>query len=346
MGTLGTAPRLVVGLDVGGSKVHGVLLVDGRLCREERRRTHRGVDGVLDVAAETVAALLDGGPPPDAVGVGVPGLVDPTAGAVAHAVNLGISGTVPLASLLAKRLGAPVTVENDLDVAALGAADVLGLEGDLAYLALGTGLGAGLLLGGRLNRGHGGGAGEIGHLPYRPDAPGATRCPCGQVGCLEQYASGSALDDAWAAAGRGGADHAPAPVEVFGEAAAGDLVAVRIRDGFIEAVATAVQTVGLTTGVPHIVLGGGVSQVGEPLLAAVRLALERRGSGSALLRSLDLAGRVRLSPGSNVAPHGAALAASAPAGVRWSKPDVQRRGTDQAPISRPAPRVFPSGGAV
>ena len=91
---------------------------------------------------------------------------------------------------------------------------------DLAFLALGTGLAAGLLLEGRLRRGSTGGAGEIGHLTLVPDG---LPCKCGQLGCLEQYASGSALDTAWPSRyGR------PAPEELFAAAEAGD--AARRRD--------------------------------------------------------------------------------------------------------------------
>ncbi len=114
-----------------------------------------------------------------------------------HAVNLGLIEPADLGGLVGLRLGVPVRVENDLNAAALGAAALLGLpRGDLAFLAVGTGLAAGLLLDERLRRGAGGAAGEIGHVTYRPDGP---RCRCGQRGCLEEYASGRALEAAWQA---------------------------------------------------------------------------------------------------------------------------------------------------
>jgi glucokinase len=208
---------------------------------------------------------------------------------------------VALAPLLAARLGGvPVVVENDLNVAALGAARVLGLSGDLAFLALGTGVAAGLLLGGELRRGQRGGAGEIGHIPVDPAGP---RCPCGQRGCLELYASGAAIDAVWP-----NPNGRPTAVDLFDAAAAADGTAVRIRDRFADAVAAAVRLLVLTCDVEHVVLGGGVAEVGPPLLEAVAGSLRRQAAGSAFLRSLGIAERLQLVPEEvPVAPIGAAL---------------------------------------
>ncbi|MCL3860384.1 ROK family protein [Actinotalea sp. K2] len=302
-------PGWSVGLDVGGTKVLGVLLDADAVVRQTVRvPTRRGVDGVVSCAEQAVLALCSaqGLAPGDlnGVGVGVPGLVDPSTGGVSHAVNLDIPGSdVPLGPLLAARLGGVgVDVENDLNVAALGAARVLGVtSGDLAFLALGTGVAAGLLLDGTLRRGHVGAAGEIGHVPYAATGP---VCPCGQRGCLELYASGSAIDAAWPSrTGR------PAPAEVFEAAASGDPQACAIRDAFVQAVATAVRLLVLTCDVEHVVLGGGVSEIGQPLLAAVSGAVRSQASGSPFLATLRIAERVQIVPsGALVAPIGAALA--------------------------------------
>jgi len=302
-----------VGLDIGGTKVLGVLLDgDASVRGTVRVQTRRGTEGVVGAAAEVVERLCAGAglAPGDltGVGAGVPGVVDPLTGAVAHAVNLGIfDQAVQLAPLLTAALhGVPVTVENDLNVAAVGAARVLGLDGDLAFLALGTGVAAGLLLGGGLRRGHRGVAGEIGHVPHDPAGP---RCPCGQRGCLELYASGSALGAAWPSRhGR------PAAAELFEAAAGGDRTACAVRDDFAAAVASAVRLLVLTCDVEHVVLGGGVAEVGAPLLAAVTRQLHAQAAGSSFLRSLQIADRVQLVPaGLAVAPIGAALAVRAPA---------------------------------
>lgn len=300
---------LSVGLDVGGTKVLGVLLDhDGTVLGSARLPTALGVDGVVDSVVLTVQRLCaDVGVTPSGlvgVGLGLPGMVDAASGEVSYAVNLRMDDAgIPVGRLVAERLGVPVAVENDLNAAALGASRVLGLPGDLAVLALGTGVAAGLLLDGRLRRGRHGAAGEIGHLTYRDEGP---VCPCGQRGCLELYASGAALDAQWPVpTGR----HAPA--EVFAAAARGEGRAVEVRDRFADAVAHAVRLLVLTCDVDHVLIAGGVADVGGPLLEAVRAALLRRLGGSEFLGSLGMADRVRLlGSDSLAAPIGAALLAA------------------------------------
>ena len=300
-----------VGLDIGGTKVDGVLLDAASAVRGTlRAATVRGTDGVVACAARVVRELCAAAGLDTAdvvgVGVGVPGLVDPRTGSVSHAVNLGMDlSDVPLGALLTSALdGVPVRVENDVNAAALGAAHLLGLGADLAYLALGTGVAAGVVLDGRLRRGFRGGAGEIGHVPYEPSGP---QCACGQRGCLELYASGSTLDAAWPVGPGLRASH-----EVFEAAASGDPRAAAVRDAFVEAVAAAVRLIVLTYDVERVVLGGGVAEVGEPLLDGVRTVLHRQADGSGLLRSLAIADRVVLAPpGAPVAPVGSALAVRA-----------------------------------
>ncbi|TYP83659.1 ROK family protein [Blastococcus xanthinilyticus] len=296
-----------VGLDIGGTKVLGVLLDEAGAVRHSvRAATRPGVAGVVASAEQVVRQLCAGAGlvPQDlaGVGAGVPGLVDPGTGRLSYAVNLGIhERAVDLAPLLSARLdGVPVVLENDLNVAAVGAARLLGLRGDLAFLALGTGVAAGLLLGGELRRGRHGAAGEIGHIPYDPSGP---RCPCGQQGCLELYASGAALDLAWPA--RNGR---PAAADLFAAAADGDRRAVAVRDRFADAVAAAVRLLVLTCDVEHVVLGGGVADVGPPLLEAVVARAREQAARSAFLQSLAVPERVQLAPrGVPVAPVGAAL---------------------------------------
>jgi predicted NBD/HSP70 family sugar kinase len=300
---------LAVGLDVGGTKVLGVLLGPDDVVRHQVRvPTSPGVDGVVASAARAVRALTDrAGTTPGrlaGLGLGLPGMVDPAAGTVAHAVNLGIAdGPAPVAALVAAALGTGhVVVDNDLNAAAAGAARVLGHRADVAFLALGTGLAAGFLLDGRLRRGWLGAAGEIGHLPLDLAGPA---CPCGQRGCLELYASGGSLEARWPTA-----DGVPAAAALFAAAAAGDRRAVALRDDFASAVAAAVRILVLTTDVERVVLGGGVREVGDELLRVVTAALEEQAATSGFLASMRLAERVELAPrGVPVAAIGAALAA-------------------------------------
>ena len=299
--------QLRVGLDIGGSKVHAVAVDDdGAVVAQARRTTLTGGAGVLRTASEVLLALAaaTGTTVRDfvGVGVGVPGLVDPAEGGVAHAVNLGVAGdAMALRESLGRLTGAPVTVENDVNAAALGAALLLELpEPDLAYLSIGTGMAAGVVLDGVLRRGTRHAAGEIGHIPLDPAGP---LCPCGQRGCLEVLASGSAIARRWPSP-----DGLPAAQALFRAADAGDPAARRIRAEVVGHLAGAVRLLVLTLDVGVVVLGGGVAQVGEPLGTAVRQALVHLQAGSPFLQALDLPSRVVMSPPDRpVAAIGAAL---------------------------------------
>jgi len=297
-----------VGLDIGGTKIEGVVVGDdATVLASLVRATPSGADAVVDAAGSMVAELLDGSGVDLArqrpVGVGIPGLVDVGSGSVKHAVNLGIDGEwLSLGERLSARLGHRVVIENDVNVAALGTTPLLppGRARDLAYLSIGTGLAAGLVLDGRLRRGVHGAAGEVGHLAIDPTGE---PCSCGQRGCLETVGSGSAIEAAWPT------DDASGPAtSLFEAAGTGDARAVGIVRRFAGAVATTVRVLCLTADVESVVLGGGVAQVGTPLLRAVQDALEEQARGSAFLSSLGLADRVLLVPvGYPAAAIGAAL---------------------------------------
>ncbi len=188
---------LLVGVDVGGSKI-AVLVVDrdeNVLARHVAPTAAGAPECAVDeIAAVVGSALAEAGATTDdiaALGVGVPGRVDPLTGAVTLAVNLGWQD-LPLGARLEDRFGRPCVVENDVRAAALGLhrRRLLGPIDDLAYLAVGTGVSAGVVLHGRLHRGARGLAGEIGHVIVDP---GGARCACGQDGCLETLVSGSAI---------------------------------------------------------------------------------------------------------------------------------------------------------
>jgi glucokinase len=296
---------LRVGIDIGGTKTDAVAIdADGAVAHELRLATGFGADSVLATAVAAVQGLArEAGHAPDvfaSIGIGIPGAVDVASGRVEHAVNLGLSG-LDLGSEVAARLGRSVRVENDVNAAALGAFALLGRTSaqSMAYLNLGTGLAAGLVLGGRLWRGSRGVAGEIGHIPVDPAGP---LCPCGQRGCLELMASGSAVARQWPT-------DDPKPVRaLFAAADAGDPLAVEVRERLVDNVAAAVRLLVLTVDVDDVVIGGGLSSLGDELLGDVRAVLERWASTSEFLASLQLSSRVALVPkGSNAAAIGAAL---------------------------------------
>jgi len=280
-------------VDIGGTKTHAVVIdSDGRPAQQLHLPTGFGSDALLVTAVEAVSrvASLAGISTREfeSIGIGIPGTVDNTSGRVTHAVNLGID-ELDLAAELRDRLGPLVHVENDVNAAAFGAFQVVGASetSSMAYLNLGTGLAAGLVLNGELWRGSRGAAGEIGHIPVDPDGP---VCSCGQRGCLETMASGSAVARQWPTA------H-PRPVqEMFEAAHDGNALALDVKRRLVESVASAVRTLVLTVDVDIVVIGGGISSLGEPLLGEVRSVLDSQATMSPFLASLDLADRVRIVP--------------------------------------------------
>jgi len=188
----------LLGIDIGGTKV-ALALADGegRVGARMRRPTEPSGDPSLDVARIAAdarrllaeAGLTDGGLA--AVGVSAPGPVDSARGVIVRPPNLPGWGTVPLRDLLGAALGAPVAVENDANAAALAEWRWGAGRGyaDLVYLTMSTGVGGGLVLGGRLYAGLHGNAGEVGHVPVEWDGE---PCACGMRGCLEAYVGGAA----------------------------------------------------------------------------------------------------------------------------------------------------------
>ena len=292
-----------LGIDVGGTKTAAVVVdATGAVHHEIRLPTALGEEGVLATVGAAIkgieaASHLDASRFAS-VGIGIPGTVDPGTGRVSHAVNLAVED-LDLAGLVSAQIGRTVRVENDVKAAALGAYHALGVHvRSMAYLTLGTGLAAGLVVDGQLWRGARGVAGEIGHIPVA-DGP---ECPCGQNGCLELYASGSALARLWPSR-----DAQPARA-LFDAADSGDPEAVRLRRYFVGSVAAAVRLLVLTTDPDLVVIGGGISNLGDRLLTALRAVLDADGARSPFLASQELAPRVRLVPsGMPVAAVGAAF---------------------------------------
>lgn len=288
------------GLDIGGTKIDAIALDDdGSIAATVRVATGFGEVAVLDNAASAVEALRERtGADFASIGVGIPGLVDPATGRVRHAVNLGFDDTA-FGSRLEMLTGSAVRVENDVNAAAVGAAHLMGLTGPVAYVNLGTGLAAGIVLDGALWRGSRGVSGEIGHIPVDPRGD---LCACGQRGCLEMVATGGAISRLWPNA------HPQPAQALFAAAEAGDVEASRVRARLVEGVAAAVRMLVLTVDVESVVIGGGVSRVGAPLLDGVREVLRAWAVSSTFLASLDLPSRIRLLPeGLRVAAVGAAM---------------------------------------
>jgi len=319
---------LVVGVDVGGTKI-AVLVVDRAervLAREVADTAAGPQDGATDQIATVVERTLRSANAHinqvAAIGVGVPGRVDPLTGAVTLAVNLGWSH-LPLGAQLEARFGRPCVVENDVRAAAYGLhrRRVVGEVDDLAYLAVGTGVSAGVVLHGRLHRGARGLAGEIGHVVV--DSSGA-RCACGERGCLETFISGAAIarlareaiETGRATSLRGPIE--PTAVDVYRAAAGGDPVAIEIADSVGRRLAWAIHLLVMTYDVERIVLGGGVSHAGATFLRPVEEELDRLRSTSELAREQLVPGIAQLlPPGADAGAWGAvSIAGAAQTGKR------------------------------
>lgn len=300
---------LVLGVDIGGTKT--AILVcdrDGLVLARHVAPTAVGApDAAADaIAADVRAALAEAGATivdVAAVGVGVPGRVDPDRGLVTLAVNLDWHD-LPLGPRLEARLGVLTVLENDVRAAALGLhrRRVFGETETLALLAVGTGISAGVVIDGSLHRGAGGLAGEIGHVVMTADGP---TCPCGMRGCFEVIAAGPAI--VRRAAERWGPGPRPLGAEaVFAAARAGDPVAADVIEEAGRAVAWGVHLLALTYDVERIVLGGGVSHAGQPFLDPIERELDRFRDASPLAREVLTPGLVELlSPGADAGAWGA-----------------------------------------
>ena len=312
-----TNPRnLRVGVDIGGSKI-AVLVVDSAgtvIGRELAPSVAADPDRAIEqIAAVIRSAVASAGATMDAVeaiGVGVPGRVDRATGTVTFAVNLGWHH-LPLGERLAATLGVPVEVENDVRTAAAGLhrRAPFGRIDDLAYLSIGTGISAGIVLGGRVHRGVRGVAGEIGHIVLEPGGP---RCACGLDGCFEALAAGSAIARAArdAIATRQPTSLAavadPTAEDVFAAAAAGDAIASGIVERATTWIARMVHALVLAYDVRLVAIGGGVSNAGGPLLERIQAGLDAICVGSPFARELLSETEVRLlSPDLEIGPWGA-----------------------------------------
>lgn len=292
-----------VGLDIGGTKTDAVAVTHSdEIIARTRRPTGHGDEAVIADVVESVRELRSEFDASDidvmSVGVGIPGLVDTANGRVLHAVNLGVE-SLDLADRAAESLGVPVFIENDVKAAALGAAALRGGAPSMAYLNLGTGVAAGIVIDGEIWRGARGTAGEVGHISVDPNG---RVCSCGQRGCVETLCGGGALARAW---GRPGA----LPVrDIFDAADQGDAQALVLRGELARGAAAAVRVLVLTADVETVVIGGGLTALGDRLGDSIRNALVTDAAGSSFLRSLRLDERIELlPPGSPAAALGAAL---------------------------------------
>lgn len=274
---------VTVGVDLGGTKIAAVVCDAQSTVVHRLWRTHDvdGYDACLDLVEQAVRDCESAAGEEwtvTGVGLSLAAWIGPERQRVLRAANLGFADR-PLAADLAQRLGKPVTLENDGDMA-LWAEVVRGAARgtrNVALLALGTGVGGGVLVDGRLLGGAGGLAGELGHVPVSDTGP---ECVCGGRGCLELYASGPAL----AAAARrdlvplggtgAGGSGAPTAADVVAAATRGDRAARTVLERAGHAVGVAVARLVPVLDPGLVLLAGSLAYAGcEVLLPAAREAL-------------------------------------------------------------------------
>ncbi|NOZ26926.1 MAG: ROK family protein [Chloroflexi bacterium] len=266
-----------LGIDIGGTKIAAAMVApDGTLyhARSVPTAVHEGSEAVLrrvvQLAREVAAAAER---PPAAIGVGTGGQVDPGTGEIVYATDLipGWTG-VPLRRELGAALGVPVWMDNDVHAMALGEATYgagRGVRNGL-YVAVGTGIGGGWVLNGRLHPGRAGLAGAVGHVKVVRDG---RPCTCGDRGCVEQYASGPAIAEHYRRLR--GLPSAPTGREVVEAMRAGDQLArfaVQEAGRWLGFALTSLVNV---MAPDAIIIGGGVAEAGEPFFQAIRSCIAR-----------------------------------------------------------------------
>ncbi len=275
--------RNVVGVDVGGTKVAATLLGPRGMGEHVQQPTRlQSGEELIDQLVEVVAAAAEGAAY-DAVGIGVPSIVRFETGEIAASTNIPLRG-VPLRRVLGERLGVPVFVDNDATVAALAEAhddQLAPASRNLVMITVGTGIGGGVVIDGRIFRGGSGGAGELGMtligLACEPDVqPSGDHFP--QPGSLEALAAGTALDRFARAAAVSAPDsvlgrlaasgHQIVGADAVAAAGAGDATAMAAVRRWAHALGVGIANAINTFDPDEVVIGGGGATAGALLLDA------------------------------------------------------------------------------
>ncbi|EJW18994.1 ROK family glucokinase [Paenibacillus alvei] len=275
--------QIYVGVDLGGTAIKvGICDAEGKLLHtfEGPTEVAKGPDTVMDNIEKYVRLIVEQSPydwsQVAGVGAGVAGFTNVKEGIIILAPNVGFKD-VPIRSILEERLGKPVKIDNDANVAALGevwSGAGKGIDHCVCY-TLGTGVGGGIIINGRIVQGFSGLAGELGHMAVIPDLE-AIQCGCGKMGCLETVSSATGIirmaNDAVERGDRTSLSlvESITAKDVFDAAKAGDEVAVRIVSRAAYYLGKAMAAVAVTLNPERFIIGGGVSKAGEFLFEQIR----------------------------------------------------------------------------
>jgi glucokinase len=309
------SPGAVIGLDAGGTNLlAGALAGNAEVEHRVYRRWGGGdQDEVLATMVEAVGEVRSAAGPVDAVGFGIPSLVEAATGVSVSSVHLPLDG-VPFRDVMHARLGLPVYVDNDVNLAALAEQRVGAARGArvVVMLTLGTGIGGAIVLGGKVFRGADGAAGELGHVTVDIDGP-PCQGNCPNRGCLEVMASGTAIGHEGervarelpaSALGRALAQGLPVTGEFVADLALhGDFEAQGVLDLVGRRLGAGLVGIVNTFNPDVVVIGGGASRAGEMLLEPARRVV----AACALRPSRDTARIVAARLGEDAGMIGAAL---------------------------------------
>ncbi|RAP74827.1 ROK family glucokinase [Paenibacillus montanisoli] len=280
--------KIVVGVDIGGTTIKvGICSMEGALLHtyEGATEVEKGSDAVCANIADYAKLIVEQSPftweQVEGVGIGIAGFLDIPNGIVKKSVNLYFDN-VPLKSILEEKLGKKVLVNNDANVAALGEAWAGAGRGisDCVCYTLGTGVGGGVIINGKIVEGFAGMAGELGHIPIVPDLE-AIQCGCGKMGCLETVSSATGIIRMAKDAVERGDRTSLSFVEnimakdVVDAAKAGDEVAARIVARAAHYLGKSMATVSVVLNPQRFIIGGGVSKAGEFLFEQIREAFKK-----------------------------------------------------------------------
>jgi len=253
-----------IGIDVGGTNLRIGVFDEMRLIEETRIQADFSTickssapqaawQTIFSVTVDGINSVLKKYPDIAHIGIGFPGFIDPYTHAVAQSPNLPGLHNVNLAHDLASLLQKTVIVENDANAAAFGEYCLAGKPATgLIYLGLGTGVGGGLILNGRPHVGHHGCAMEVGHITVVPEG---RLCGCGNLGCMEQYASASGVSLSYQEA----TQRKQSAAEIAVLAKAGDKDAIHAYHIAANALAQALASILKIVDVQHVVIGGGMA---------------------------------------------------------------------------------------
>jgi len=250
------SPRagFAVGIDLGGTNFRsGLVDFSGNVLGELSVETpHSSVDELLQIMSKTITQLFKNANVPVSelaqIVIGIPGAVNPATGVISNAPNLEYLDNLVLSNLIQAKFDVPTLVENDVNVAALGELEKSKTE-DFGFIAIGTGVGMGLILDGELRRGFNGGAGEIGYLPL-----GENVNQLSKEGHFEELIGGHAVESRYLKQVKS----KKTLIEIFESASKGDLISKKIVDELGSNIALGIRAICSVLDLGEIILGGGI----------------------------------------------------------------------------------------